>query len=84
MLTRRLAALLFGAAVVLALVLLRAADPYAVRVARETTFDTFQQIKPRAAPADLPVRIIDIDEASLAAIGQWPWSRTCAAGPACP
>ncbi|QQR35355.1 adenylate/guanylate cyclase domain-containing protein [Devosia oryziradicis] len=55
--------------------MLRAADPYAVRVARETTFDTFQQLKPRTAPADLPVRIVDIDEASLAAIGQWPWSR---------
>ncbi|MCR6672929.1 CHASE2 domain-containing protein [Devosia ginsengisoli] len=75
MLTRRLAALLFGAAVVIALILLRAADPYAVRVARETTFDAFQQIRPRPAPVDLPVRIIDIDEASLAAIGQWPWSR---------
>jgi adenylate cyclase len=72
---RRLSALLFGAAVVVGLVLLRAADPYAVRVARDTTFDTFQQIKPRSAPADLPVRIVDIDEASLAAIGQWPWSR---------
>lgn len=72
---RRLSALLFGAAVVVGLVLLRAADPYAVRVARETTFDTFQQIRPRPAPADLPVRIVDIDEASLAAIGQWPWSR---------
>ena len=75
MLARRLAALLFGAAVVLALVLLRAADPYAIRLVRETTFDTFQQIKPRAAPPDLPLRIVDIDEASLAAIGQWPWSR---------
>jgi adenylate cyclase len=72
---RRLSALLFGAAVVVGLVLLRAADPYAVRVARDTTFDTFQQIKPRSAPADLPLRIVDIDEASLAAIGQWPWSR---------
>jgi adenylate cyclase len=72
---RRLSALLFGAAVIVGLVLLRAADPYAVRVARETTFDTFQQIRPRPAPADLPVRIVDIDEASLAAIGQWPWSR---------
>lgn len=72
---RRLSALLFGTAVVVGLVLLRAADPYAVRVARETTFDTFQQIRPRPAPADLPVRIVDIDEASLAAIGQWPWSR---------
>lgn len=72
---RRLSALLFGAAVVIALVLLRAADPYAVRVARETAFDVFQQIKPREAPPDLPVRILDIDEASLAEIGQWPWSR---------
>lgn len=72
---RRLSALLFGAAVVVALVVLRAADPYAVRVARETAFDVFQQIKPREAPADLPVRILDIDEASLAKIGQWPWSR---------
>jgi adenylate cyclase len=72
---RRLSALLFGAVVVAALILLRISDPYAVRVARETTFDVFQQIKPRAAPPDLPVRIIDIDEASLAAIGQWPWSR---------
>ena len=70
MLARRLAALLFGAAVVIALVLLRAADPYAVRVARETTFDTYQQIRPRPAPEGLPVRIVDIDEASLAAIGQ--------------
>ena len=72
---RRVAALVFGAVVVVGLLLLRAADPYAVRVARETTFDTFQQIKPREAPADLPLRIIDIDEASLASVGQWPWSR---------
>ena len=75
MLKRRMAALLFGAAVVAGLVVLRAADPYAVRVARETTFDVFQQIRPRPAPDNLPVRIVDIDEASLAAIGQWPWSR---------
>lgn len=72
---QRLSALLFGAIVVAVLILLRAGDPYAVRVARETTFDVFQQIKPRSAPDDLPVRIIDIDEASLAAVGQWPWSR---------
>jgi adenylate cyclase len=72
---RRLSALLFGAAVVVSLVLLRAADPYPVRVARETAFDVFQQIKPREAPPDLPVRILDIDEASLAKVGQWPWSR---------
>lgn len=72
---RRAGALLFGAMLVVALMALRAADPYAVQVARETTFDVFQQIKPRTVPDDLPVRVLDIDEASLAAVGQWPWSR---------
>src|SRR5690606_6992813 len=73
---RRPAAILFGLAVMLTLLGLRAADPYPVRVARETSFDLFQQLKPRPAPADLPIRIVDIDEASLAAWGQWPWSRS--------
>ena len=52
---------MFGLAMIAALTLLRAADPYAVRVARETSFDVFQQLKPRTAPPDLPIRIIDID-----------------------
>lgn len=72
---RRLPAFLSGALVVALLLLLRAADPYAVRVARETTFDVFQQIKPREIAAELPVRIVSIDEASLAQVGQWPWPR---------
>jgi adenylate cyclase len=69
-------ALLFGLAVIAGLTLFRAADPYALVVARETTFDTFQQWRPREAPAELPIRIIDIDEASLAELGQWPWPRS--------
>jgi adenylate cyclase len=72
---RRLGAVLFGAVLIAGLIALRAADPYPVVVARETTFDVFQQVQPRPAPADLPLRIIDIDEASLAELGQWPWSR---------
>ncbi|HTM76985.1 MAG TPA: adenylate/guanylate cyclase domain-containing protein, partial [Devosia sp.] len=43
--------------------------------ARETSFDFFQQLHPRPAPTDMPIRIIDIDEASLAEVGQWPWPR---------
>ena len=39
-------------------------------------FDRFQQAAPRAYDPDGPVRIIDIDSASLARIGQWPWPRT--------
>ncbi len=37
-------------------------------------FDEYQRLRPRAyQPA--PVRIIDIDEDSLAKLGQWPWPR---------
>ena len=72
---RRAWALLFGFCIIAGLVILRAADPYPLRVARETTFDFFQQLHPRPAPDNLPIRIIDIDETSLAELGQWPWSR---------
>jgi adenylate cyclase len=71
---RRLATIALGLLLVALLTLLRAADPYPLVVARETVFDYYQQLKPRPDP-DLPVTIVDIDEASLAAIGQWPWSR---------
>ncbi|QYO78167.1 CHASE2 domain-containing protein [Devosia salina] len=69
-------ALLFGLAVIAGLTLVRAADPYALAVARETTFDVFQQLRPREVPQELPIRIIDIDEPSLAELGQWPWPRS--------
>lgn len=72
---RHLAALTLGLLVILGLAALRLADPYPVQVARETSFDVFQQWRPRPAPDDLPVRIIDIDETSMAEIGQWPWPR---------
>jgi len=54
---------------------LRLADPQFLTSLREFTFDYYQRIEPRPyEPA--PVRIIDIDEASIAEIGQWPWPRT--------
>jgi adenylate cyclase len=37
-------------------------------------FDLYQRASPRA-PADAPIRIVDIDDASLSKIGQWPWPR---------
>ena len=67
--------MLVGAGVVCALLVLRLADPTPVRVVREATFDFYQQIKPRAAVAGLPIRVVAIDEASLAQLGQWPWRR---------
>jgi adenylate cyclase len=42
---------------------------------REVVFDTFQRLAPREYDSQLPVRIVAIDDASLAKIGQWPWPR---------
>src|SRR5215831_7761170 len=38
-------------------------------------FDLYQRAAPREA-ADAPIRIVDIDDASLNKVGQWPWPRT--------
>ncbi len=38
-------------------------------------FDTYQRLLPRAE-AGAPVAVVDIDEASIAKLGQWPWPRT--------
>ena len=59
----------------LALTLLRAYSPGIVTELQERTFDTYQRLQPRAY-ADYPVRVVDIDDASIAAFGQWPWPRT--------
>ncbi len=50
-------------------------DPLPLRVLRNSVFDQYQRWQPRVyQPA--PVRIVDIDDASLARLGQWPWPRT--------
>ncbi|NIC41582.1 CHASE2 domain-containing protein [Aquabacterium sp. A08] len=51
------------------------ADPLPLQALRHQGHDQYQRWHPRAyVPA--PVRIVDIDEASLARLGQWPWPRT--------
>jgi adenylate cyclase len=62
--------------VLLNALLLRAIDPDAVIRLRDLAFDSYQRLKPRVVPDDLPVRVVDIDEAALAEYGQWPWPRT--------
>ena len=56
-------------------VALRVVDPYPVQFLRVKIFDIYQQMKPREVSIR-PVTIIDLDEKSLAEIGQWPWPRT--------
>ena len=53
----------------------RAADPIPLQVIRNLVFDGFQQIKPRDY-SPMPVSIVDVDDRSIAEIGQWPWPRT--------
>lgn len=54
---------------------LRVFDPAPIEELRVRTFDTFQVIDPRVKTAR-PVTIVDIDEKSLAKLGQFPWPRT--------
>src|ERR1700730_3225470 len=61
-----------------ALVSLRIMDPRPLEELRLRTFDLFQVLRPREQTLR-PVVIVDIDEASLKDIGQWPWPRTVVA-----
>jgi adenylate cyclase len=62
-------------ALLIGLAAFRVADPAPIEELRVRTFDTFQRIDPRVKTAR-PVTIVDIDEASLAKLGQFPWPRT--------
>ncbi len=73
--TKKAKVVLVAAAMLSAVTLLRAFDPAPIAHIRERTFDAYQQIQPRPY-GDFPVRVVDIDEASLAQYGQWPWPRT--------
>ena len=61
-----------------ALVPLRIWDPRVLTEIRLRTFDLYQVLRPREQKLR-PVTIVDIDEASLREIGQWPWPRTIVA-----
>ena len=64
-----------GLLMLAALVAFRVWDPPLLESLRGKIFDTYQRLHARAV-TDYPVTIVDIDERSLQAIGQWPWPRT--------
>src|SRR5581483_169874 len=71
--------LLYIALVVIFLVIavtIRFFDPFLVHALRLVAFDHYQKLDPGVYDPNLPVRVVDIDEESLAKIGQWPWPRT--------
>lgn len=49
-------------------------QPEFIKLTRDKSIDAVQRIWPRDY-INRPVTIVDIDEKSLAALGQWPWSR---------
>ncbi len=70
---RRIGILLSAAVVVLGL-WAEQTEPWFVSNIHNAVFDAYQRSLPRPyQPA--PVRIVDIDEATLAHLGQWPWPR---------
>ena len=64
-----------AAALTVGMVLLRVWDPLPLQMLRFKTFDVYQRVEPRV-PAPLPIVIVDLDDESLAAYGQWPWPRS--------
>ena len=49
-------------------------DPPWVQRLQSAWFDAYQVVSPRDV-ASMPATIVEIDQKSLAAIGQWPWPR---------
>lgn len=60
----------------LLVLLLQFADFAPLERVRMQVFDSFQRAAPREAPGESRVVVVDIDEASIAELGQWPWPRT--------
>ncbi|RLP75416.1 adenylate/guanylate cyclase domain-containing protein [Xanthobacter tagetidis] len=51
------------------------ADPSPLVDVRNGLFDLYQRAAPRPYDPEAPVKVVDIDDASLARDGQWPWPR---------
>lgn len=66
--------MILGLGLIAALAGLRLADPPPVQALREAGFDAMQRMAPRAATA-VPVQVVDIDTATRAELGPWPWPR---------
>src|SRR3954468_9357420 len=50
-------------------------EPFGARALRDIVFDLYQRWSPRPYDPDAPVRVVAIDDESLARVGQWPWPR---------
>lgn len=79
-LSRTMATALAGLLTLLGCLGLLRTWPSVTDVLANPLFDSYQRLKPRTATEETSVAVIDIDEASIARLGQWPWSRQVIAG----
>ncbi len=66
---------LTGLLLLIGLLTIQVLDPYPVQFMRNKVFDMYQRAEPREVKSR-PVTIVDLDEESLATVGQWPWPRS--------
>lgn len=78
MLTSARSITLSGLATIVVCAVLRLWDPAPIAALRSFVFDLYQVASPRVEDART-VLIVDIDDQSLAEVGQWPWSRAVVA-----
>jgi adenylate cyclase len=62
--------------VLAAMIGLRIWDPLPLQHMRLLVFDIYQRLEPRIYDERMPVKIVDVDDDSLARVGQWPWPRS--------
>ncbi len=67
---------LLGLAAMALIILIQIADPAPVERIRMLVFDSYQTLASRESATAPRVAIIDIDEDSIAELGQWPWPRS--------
>ena len=70
-----LAATLPGLVLTVVFLILHSLRPAMISEIGDLIFDAYQRAHPRAYQ-DAPVRVVDIDDETLAKLGQWPWPRT--------
>jgi adenylate cyclase len=66
--------MMIPAALGIAIVILLSNAPFVDRL-RNVAFDQYQRWEPRWWSYGTPLRVIDIDDESLARLGPWPWPR---------
>jgi adenylate cyclase len=59
-----------------AALVVNAYNPPFIKQLTAFTFDSLQRLKPRVYNPEVPVVVVDIDDASMEKLGQFPWPRT--------